>query len=670
MKERLKNSPRLRSWFYTQSPLVITRPALRETAACAGTMFGGFLLSCGKPGGMAAPLALSFLASVGGGLRGLTCLIGLGAGYLTMQSFAEGLQMASSGVLIYVCSYIFAPLWVARRSWFRCAAAGTMTAVVGLIFLLSQQFTPALLVRYAALVLCAGLLPLSYDRLLSGRRQSAAALLALVSFLTGLSALPTIRGINLGCVAGVTLTSLAVRRSEPPAGTALAAGCGLALDVSLGSVCWTVALTFGALVGAGAGKRLRHLRVPMFVLAAGGALAYLEILDGGRILDLAIGAAAGLILPAGWIGSRERDALQQSVDTLEERLLCGRDVFFRIHEMVSSPAKPGDPNRIFDRAAAKVCRRCSRFSRCWEDDLEQTVQALSAALPGILERGEAGRQDFPEPFLAECCQSDGLIEAVNRELERMAGEARARSRRMEEQAVVGRMMLQLGRMLEGNARALRTDPFPVREAYRAKLGVAARSRGGARISGDRGASLHTDRGRLYVILCDGAGTGSPAAAESRMAVDTLTELIRAGMPPDAAMETLNGTFVLRDNGSFSTMDILEVNLISGQGVLYKWGAAPSYLRSGGGVLRLGHAAPPPGLGVETQPEILRLSLWNGDVLALTSDGLDSEETERLLEEFPGDNVKAIARALVEHAAEQGGEDDMTAAVVRIIKAKD
>ena len=136
------------------------------------------------------------------------------------------------------------------------------------------------------------------------------------------------------------------------------------------------------------------------------------------------------------------------------------------------------------------------------------------------------------------------------------------------------------------------------------------------------------------------------------------------------METLNGTFVLRDNGSFSTMDILEVNLISGQGVLYKWGAAPSYLRSGGGVLRLGHAAPPPGLGVETQPEILRLSLWNGDVLALTSDGLDSEETERLLEEFPGDNVKAIARALVEHAAEQGGEDDMTAAVVRIIKAKD
>ena len=94
-----------------------------------------------------------------------------------------------------------------------------------------------------------------------------------------------------------------------------------------------------------------------------------------------------------------------------------------------------------------------------------------------------------------------------------------------------------------------------------------------------------------------------------MAVDTLTELIRAGMPPDAAMETLNGTFVLRDNGSFSTMDILEVNLISGQGVLYKWGAAPSYLRSGGGVLRLGHAAPPPGLSEAPTVMSVRKEIW-------------------------------------------------------------
>ena len=138
MKEKLKNSPTLQKWFYTQSPLVITRPALRETAACLLFLICGFLLSCGKLGGTPAPFALALLASVGGGLRGLTCLIGTVAGYLTMQPFSQGLQMTSSGILIYVVNYIFGSLWVTKRSWFRCTVAGGMTGAVGLIFLLSQ----------------------------------------------------------------------------------------------------------------------------------------------------------------------------------------------------------------------------------------------------------------------------------------------------------------------------------------------------------------------------------------------------------------------------------------------------------------------------------------------------------------------------------------------------
>ena len=82
------------------------------------------------------------------------------------------------------------------------------------------------------------------------------------------------------------------------------------------------------------------------------------------------------------------------------------------------------------------------------------------------------------------------------------------------------------------------------------------------------------------MLCDGMGTGSDAAQESTTAVDTLTDLIQSGMQPDHAMEFLNGMYILRDTGCFSTMDILELSLITGQGTLYKWGAAPSYVKSG------------------------------------------------------------------------------------------
>lgn len=174
---------------------------------------------------------------------------------------------------------------------------------------------------------------------------------------------------------------------------------------------------------------------------------------------------------------------------------------------------------------------------------------------------------------------------------------------------------------------------------------------------------------MYVVLCDGVGTGAPAAEESLLAVDTLVALIRAGMPPESAMEMLNGIYILRDSGSFSTLDVLEVNLINGQGVLYKWGAAPSYLKSGGDLRVLGTAAPPPGLGTEQRAEILRLNLWSGDILVLASDGLDQEETRRLIREYTGDNVKTLAASLVDRAAEMGGEDDMTAVAVRVTEAR-
>lgn len=163
------------------------------------------------------------------------------------------------------------------------------------------------------------------------------------------------------------------------------------------------------------------------------------------------------------------------------------------------------------------------------------------------------------------------------------------------------------------------------------------------------------------------GTGEPAAQESLLAVDTLAELITAGMPPENAMELISGMYILRDSGGFATMDVLELSLLSGQGTLYKWGAAPSYIKSGNVIKKMGTAAPPPGLGVGSTygAEVLRLNLWGGDLLVLLSDGVVSDETEEMIRSFEGENVKALANQLIERAAAIGGEDDMTAAVVRI-----
>ena len=99
MKQKLKKRPILEQWFYTQSPLVITRPALRETVSCLLFLVSGFVLACGQLAGQPAPFVLGLLAAAGGGLKGLCTLIGAIAGALTMQSFSRGLELTSAGLL-------------------------------------------------------------------------------------------------------------------------------------------------------------------------------------------------------------------------------------------------------------------------------------------------------------------------------------------------------------------------------------------------------------------------------------------------------------------------------------------------------------------------------------------------------------------------------------------
>lgn len=112
----------------------------------------------------------------------------------------------------------------------------------------------------------------------------------------------------------------------------------------------------------------------------------------------------------------------------------------------------------------------------------------------------------------------------------------------------------------------------------------------------------------------------------------LRSLLTLGFDAMDAAAMLNELYVLRGDGCFSTIDLLEVDLCTGEGALYKWGAAPSYLKKGGTVKKIGTASPPPGLGVgeEHRAERVGLSLQRGEQLVLTTDGIPEAACEQYL----------------------------------------
>ena len=111
------------------------------------------------------------------------------------------------------------------------------------------------------------------------------------------------------------------------------------------------------------------------------------------------------------------------------------------------------------------------------------------------------------------------------------------------------------------------------------------------------------------------------------------------------------------------MDLVRLQLDTGRGTLYKWGAASSYLLKNGQLRKIGTASPPPGLSVQTRETVDRLSLGGGEVLILLSDGAGEDMLLRTPWTAPEPSPGALAAAILERGALEG--DDATVAVVRL-----
>ena len=212
------------------------------------------------------------------------------------------------------------------------------------------------------------------------------------------------------------------------------------------------------------------------------------------------------------------------------------------------------------------------------------------------------------------------------------------------------------------------------EPLKAVAGVAARKKDGQAVSGDTGAWFKHDAGSLYVLLCDGMGSGPEAGKESSLAVRLLEQFLRSGVRPEAALRTLNSALALRgeETGGFTTIDLLRLDLFTGEAEVYKYGAAPTYVKKGTSVSRVTGSALPAGLtdGDTVAPDVTRLKLEAGDCVLLVTDGVAGTESDVWVRErlaaFNGVSPRELAQALIAESEEHGGAtDDRTALVLRL-----
>ena len=209
--------------------------------------------------------------------------------------------------------------------------------------------------------------------------------------------------------------------------------------------------------------------------------------------------------------------------------------------------------------------------------------------------------------------------------------------------------------------------------YRVEYAVSAIAKENTDISGDSVRCFTTDD-CFYAILSDGMGTGETAHATSAFSAEFLARTADAGCTQDSALHLLNHVIRERQEECSATVDLFSFDLVSGDAVFYKSGAAPSYIRRGSSIFRVRSQTAPLGLLRRVDAERIRVEVSFDDYVILLSDGISQspEDAPWLLELLnkpvkrdPKSYAETILAAAVKYNARR---DDMSVAVLHILAA--
>ena len=608
---------------------LLLEPGIR--AVLMTLLYGGsgFLLSAVSLGNVPQPVAMGMICAATG-WRAAVMTLGAIVGYPVFWGRAgeQGILWAASGGLL--------ALLVGRREESRDqplmlpAIAAFLTAVTGLCFQVFLHDRTSVLM-YALRIAVTGLTGMLFT-------QAARCRDPVTDWLVGGVAALALAQIRLGPLGlGYLLAGLLTVGCAFPAAALAGLGLDLAQVTKVPMTAVTCLAWFIRLIPFD--KRWQHYAAPGFAALA--VMAACGIWDMSILPGLVLGgAAAALLPPRSQIPHRRGETGAAQV-----RLEVGAEMLFTTRQLLTEVEPPPvDAQALLDRAVERACGTCSARNKC--------TQRLTLTTDHIL-----------HPLEADCRKQGRLIPELRFAQERLKALNGDRQRLREYRSALAQQYCFLGEYLRGLA-----DQLP-RKAKRAEpefaVQVAARSCGKERANGDRCLAFPGPECRYYVLLCDGMGTGLGAAQDGTAAAELLRQMLIAGFPAEHALESLNSLLALRGTAGAVTVDLVELRLDTGSAGIFKWGAAPSWVLTRGGVQKIGTAAPPPGISAgENRMTVEKLSLHRGEVLILLSDGVDGEGIRHLSELSPDAPPGELAAEILEKGCE-GAEDDATAAAIRL-----
>lgn len=562
-----------------------------------------FALALAQVFGGYAPLALGMIGASGAGLRGVSALIGASAGAVLFLPFSHALRTFAAGVLIFTANNAFFDLKLYKKRAFLPLLCAGMMFSVEFVYVLRD-----------------------------GVGEAANCLMALLL-------------CALGAMSGRALLSTGDKEKEDHPYAPLFILLGVLMAAS----------SFETADGFAPGRILSMLAVLLFAFERGSAFAIPAALCIGLGMDL--GAGGGSFVHA---ASYAFSAVLVNVTARGNRVASA--LWFALSILCFALPMNAHAGLVllYEGLAATLLFLLipSRFLRGKRLCSDEAAQEDAAVRRKIAASAAALRELYDSIARPRTLTEENPAAIFDRAAEKVCRGCALCSYCWEKE-------YQRTYTALNDATAALLRPVSTQPVHSYEIGLSLRPKRGERVSGDSAAHFETEDGTLCLLLSDGMGCGEAAQRESSMAARLLERFLSAGIDAPPALKTLNSALSLRaeSTDSFTTVDLLTLSLQTLEGELYKYGAAPSYLKRGGTVRRVTCSCLPAGLQEGSPPpEATHIKLSPGCFFVMLSDGvadsLDDEWLQNLLAGWEGhDPQQLVAAILADSMEKRGGTDD-------------
>ena len=146
------------------------------------------------------------------------------------------------------------------------------------------------------------------------------------------------------------------------------------------------------------------------------------------------------------------------------------------------------------------------------------------------------------------------------------------------------------------------------------------TKAGEKICGDTVRAFNTANGYSYFLICDGMGSGKEASLSSKLAASALENLLTIGVDADTALQMVNSMLISSSDETFTTADLLEIDIYSAKARIIKAGAAPTYTVSTSDIVKTDVSSMPLGIIEPVRSVSSDLAPTKGIYFIMLSDG--------------------------------------------------